>query len=131
MSDAGFLEHIVETRGIEKRPDGAAAPDASGKMVSFTGDEIVSMNLFGFKPSVFRYLNLEFSNFLDERMTDPKAELDIPTSLDRFVKEGEITIQILRSSSHWFGVTYREDRPFVVDSIRKLVDQGLYPAKLF
>jgi hypothetical protein len=74
---------------------------------------------------------MEFSNFLDERITDPKAELDIPTSLDKFVKKGEITIQILRSDSHWFGVTYREDKPFVVESIRKMVDEGLYPEKLF
>jgi hypothetical protein len=64
-------------------------------------------------------------------MSDPKAELDIPTSLDKFVKKGEITIQILRSNSQWFGVTYREDKPFVVESIRKMVDQGMYPEKLF
>jgi hypothetical protein len=89
------------------------------------------MNLFGFKPSCYHYLKIEFKNFLQERISDPKAELDIPTSLDKFVKKGEITIQILRSSSRWFGVTYREDKPFVVDSIRKMVDKGLYPEKLF
>ena len=89
------------------------------------------MNLFGFKPSCYKYLNMEFSNFLRERISDPKAELDIPTSLDKFVKKGEITIQILRSNSRWFGVTYREDKPFVVESIRKMVDAGVYPEKLF
>jgi len=131
VSSDGFLEHIVETRGIEKRPDGIFAPDAEGNVNRYTGDEIVSMNLFGFKPSVYKYLNMEFTNFLKERMSDPKAELDIPTSLDKFVKKGEITIQILRSNSQWFGVTYREDKPFVVESIRKMVDQGMYPEKLF
>ncbi len=131
VSSDGFLEHMVETRGIEKRPDGVFAPDAAGNINRYTGDEIVSMNLFGFKPSVYKYLNIEFTNFLKERMSDPKAELDIPTSLDKFVKKGEITIQILRSNSHWFGVTYREDKPFVVESIRKMVDQGMYPEKLF
>jgi len=131
VSEDGFLKHIVETRGIEKRPDGVFAPDPDGKINQYTGDEIVSMNLFGFKPSVYKYLNIEFSNFLNERIADPKAELDIPTSLDKFVKKGEITIQILRSNSRWFGVTYREDKPFVVESIRKMVDEGLYPEKLF
>jgi hypothetical protein len=131
VSSDGLLEQIVETRGIEKRPDGIFAPDADGTLRQYTGDEIVSMNLFGFKPSCYRYLNIEFTNFLRERISDPKAELDIPTSLDKFVKKGEITIQVLRSNSHWFGVTYREDKPFVVDSIRRMVDQGIYPEKLF
>jgi hypothetical protein len=131
VSDDGFLVNIVETRGIEKRPDGVFAPDTEGKINQYTGEEIVSMNLFGFKPTCYKYLNMEFSNFLRERISDPKAELDIPTSLDKFVKKGEITIQILRSSSRWFGVTYREDKPFVVESIRKMVDAGVYPEKLF
>lgn len=127
----GLLVNIVETRSIEKRPDGIFAPDSNGHMVQYTGDEIVSMNLFGFKPSCYNYLNQEFSLFLRERIGDLKAELDIPTSLDKFVKRGEITIEILKSESRWFGVTYREDKPFVVESIRRMVDQGIYPAKLF
>lgn len=131
VSNDGYLVNIVETRGIEKRPDGVFAPDAEGNINEYTGDEIVSMNLFGFKPSCYKYLNMEFSNFLRERIDDPKAELDIPTSLDKFVKKGEITIQILRSNSRWFGVTYREDKPFVVESIRKMVEAGVYPEKLF
>jgi len=131
VSDDGYLVNIVETRAIEKRPDGVFAPDENGNINQYTGDEIVSMNLFGFKPSCYKYLNMEFRNFLRERISDPKAELDIPTSLDKFVKKDEITIQILRSNSHWFGVTYREDKPLVVESIRKMVDAGVYPKKLF
>lgn len=131
VSDEGFLKNIVETRGIEKRSDGIFAPDVQGNINQYTGDEVVSMNLFGFKPSVYKYLNMEFRSFLREKIGDFKAELDIPTSLDKFVKKGEITIQILRSNSRWFGVTYREDKPFVVESIRRMVDQGIYPEKLF
>jgi NDP-sugar pyrophosphorylase family protein len=131
VSDNGLLVNMVETRGIEKRPDGVFAPDTEGNINQYTGDEIVSMNLFGFKPTVYSYLNIEFSNFLREKIDDPKAELDIPTSLDKFVKKGEITVQILRSNSRWFGVTYREDKPFVVESIRKMVEAGIYPEKLF
>ena len=131
VSDNGLLVNMVETRGIEKRSDGVFAPDTEGNINQYTGDEIVSMNLFGFKPTVYSYLSMEFSNFLREKIDDPKAELDIPTSLDKFVKKGEITIQILRSNSRWFGVTYREDKPFVVESIRKMVEAGIYPEKLF
>jgi dTDP-glucose pyrophosphorylase len=131
VSSKGFLENIVETRGIEKTPDGAVAPDANGKMQKYTGNEIVSMNLWGFKPSCFEYLGMEFNNFLREKINEAKSELDIPTSVDKYVKKGEITIQILTSNSRWFGVTYREDKPFVVESIRKMVDAGIYPEKLF
>lgn len=131
VSEKGFLVDIVETRGIEKRPDGIFVTEANGTTRSFTGNEIVSMNLWGFKPSCFRFLGMEFSSFLSEKINDPKSELDIPTSVDKFVKSGEMTIQILTSNSRWFGVTYREDKPFVVESIRKMVDAGIYPEKLF
>jgi NDP-sugar pyrophosphorylase family protein len=131
VSAKGFLENIVETRGIEKTADGASVTDAGGKIQHYTGEEIVSMNLWGFKPSCFKFLNIEFSNFLRTKISDPKSELDIPTSVDTFVKKGEMTIRILTSNSRWFGVTYREDKPFVVESIRKMVDAGIYPEKLF
>jgi hypothetical protein len=62
---------------------------------------------------------------------DPKSELDIPTSVDKFVKSGEITIKILMSSERWFGVTYREDKPYVVDSINNMISKGVYPSKIY
>jgi len=131
VSSKGLLENIVETRGIEKTADGAKVIDGNGNVQHFTGQEIVSMNLWGFKPSCFSFLNMEFSNFLRTKISDPKSELDIPTSVDKYVKKGEMTIQILTSNSRWFGVTYREDKPFVVESIRKMVDAGIYPERLF
>lgn len=127
----GLLQNIVETRQIEKTPDGAKAPDEQGNMQKFTGDEIVSMNLWGFKPSCFTFLTREFRNFINEKGMDLKAELDIPTSVDKFVKSGEITIKILMSNDRWFGVTYREDKPYVVESIKNMVSKGIYPAKIY
>jgi hypothetical protein len=62
---------------------------------------------------------------------DLKSELDIPTSVDKFVKNGEITIQILMSNERWFGVTYREDKPFVVENIKKMIRKGIYPARIY
>ncbi len=127
----GLLQNIVETRQIEKTPDGAKAPDEQGNVQKFTGDEIVSMNLWGFKPSCFTFLTREFRNFINENGMDLKAELDIPTSVDKFVKSGEITIKILMSNDRWFGVTYREDKPYVVESIKNMVSKGIYPAKIY
>ena len=87
VSSKGFLENIVETRGIEKTPEGAIAPDANGKIQKYTGNEIVSMNLWGFKPSCFKYLGAEFNSFLREKINETKSELDIPTSVDKYVKK--------------------------------------------
>jgi dTDP-glucose pyrophosphorylase len=127
----GLLKNIVETRQIEKTPDGAQAPTPDGGVEKFTGNEVVSMNLWGFKPSCFTFLGAEFRNFINRSGMDLKSELDIPTSVDKFVKNGEITIKILMSNERWFGVTYREDKPFVVESINKMIDHGIYPAKLY
>jgi len=127
----GLLSHIVETRQIEKTKTGAKAPEPDGTFQDFTGDEIVSMNLFGFKPSCFNYLAEEFRNFINEKGMDLKSELDIPTSLDKFVKNGSIRIKILMSNERWFGVTYREDKPFVVESLKKMIRKGIYPVRIY
>jgi NDP-sugar pyrophosphorylase family protein len=127
----GFLKKIVETRQIEKTRDGAVAPGPDGKPLHFTGNEIVSMNLWGFKPSCYDFLGKEFRNFINEKGMDLKSELDIPTSVDKFVKSGEIKIKILMTNERWFGVTYREDKPFVVESLKKMIRKGIYPARIY
>jgi len=127
----GFLMNIVETRQIEKTREGAIAPGPDGNPIIFTGNEIVSMNLWGFKPSCYEFLGKEFRNFINAYGMDLKSELDIPTSVDKFVKSGEITIKVLMSNERWFGVTYREDKPFVVESIRKMIRKGVYPARIY
>ncbi|MFO7853187.1 MAG: nucleotidyltransferase family protein [Bacteroidota bacterium] len=131
VDEEGNLLHIVETRNIEKRPEGIFAPAPRQREIEFTGDEIVSMNLFGFKPSCFKYLEEEFINFIERSVDDPKAELDIPTSLDVYVKKGVINIKVLMTNERWFGVTYREDRPVVVSSLLDMTDRGVYPEKLW
>ncbi len=129
--ERGFLSNIVETRQIEKTADGARAPLPDGSFEKYSGDEIVSMNLWGFKPSCFSFLGDEFRNFINKSGMELKSELDIPTSVDKFVKNGEITIKILMTNERWFGVTYREDRPFVVESINNMIRKGLYPSKIY
>jgi hypothetical protein len=131
VGEDGLLQNIIEVRQIEKTHNGARAPGTDGTELHFTGNEIVSMNLFGFKPSCYNYLGNEFRNFIVKNGMDLKSELDIPTSLDIFIKKGDITIKILQSNERWFGVTYREDKPFVVESIRKMIRKGVYPARIY
>ena len=104
------LEKIVERLKIFK--DGAAAYDLDegGRRHPFTGDEFVSMNLWGFRPSFFGHLKEQFRRFLEERGQDLKAEFFIPTVVDRLIEEGKIRVKILPTDDTWFGVTYREDK---------------------
>lgn len=127
----GLLKNIVEVLKIEKTGSGARAPMPDGSMENYKGDEIVSMNLFGFKPSCFDYLREDFRQFIAKHGMEPKSELLIPATLDRFIKKGKISIKVLMSNERWFGVTYREDKPFVVESIRQMVDKGVYPESIY
>jgi dTDP-glucose pyrophosphorylase len=131
VGNDGLLQGIIETRKISKTHNGAIAPGPDGTVLNFTGNEIVSMNLWGFKPSCYDFLEKEFRNFINKSGMDPKSELDIPTSIDKFVKNGEIKIKVLMSNEKWFGVTYREDKPFVVESIRKMIRKGIYPVRIY
>jgi len=131
VDSEGFLKNIVEVLKIEKTYSGAKAPGENGTEQQYTGNEIASMNLFGFKPGCFRILREDFKDFISENGMDPKSELLIPNTLDKYIKKGDISIKVLMSNDRWFGVTYREDKPFVVESIRKMIREGRYPARIY
>jgi hypothetical protein len=131
----GFLKTIVEHVGIDRDGAGARIPRADGEGTgaarTFTGDEIVSMNLWGFRPSIFGHLRAQFADFLTTRGEDPKAEFYIPTVVDRLIDAGRARVRILETSDRWFGVTYREDKESAVGKIREMIDAGIYPEKLW
>ena len=126
-----YLTHIVELMKIER--DGAGAKDISpdGKITPLTGDEAVSMNFWGFTPALFPQLRVAFENFLKKSGGEQKSECYIPATVGELVTSGQAKCKVLRSADSWFGVTYREDRPTVVESIRQLVAAGKYPEKLW
>lgn len=127
----GFLESVTELTRIE--PDGAGAKytDPAGKVHPLTGQETVSMNMWGFQPTLFAHLRREFEVFLKQHLNDPKAEFFIPTVVNTLVNNQLERLKVLRSSASWFGVTYREDRPRVMESVRHLVAEKQYPEKLW
>lgn len=131
VSADGYLEKIEELTNIERDGSGAknAAPD--GTVRRLTGDEPVSMNYWGFTPQVFGQLEGVFRGFLERSGGDLKAESYVPMAVGELVAKGEARVKVLRSSDPWFGVTYREDRPRVVESIRRLIDAGAYPGALW
>jgi NDP-sugar pyrophosphorylase family protein len=131
VSDDGYLEHIAELTKVERDGNGARNTDAAGKVTKLTGDEPVSMNYWGFTPQVFDQLRENFEKFLEKSGTDLKSECYIPNTVGELVRDGQARVKVLHSRDSWFGVTYREDRPRVVESIRGLIAKGIYPEKLW
>ena len=127
---AGFLATVAEAEGIEPTATGARCPLDNGEFREFSGEEAVSMNLWGFGSEIFTTLNAQFSAFLDARGTEEKSEFYIPTAVDTLIQSGEAQVRLIRTSSQWFGVTYRDDKPRVATKITELVRQGIYPGAL-
>ena len=126
-----YLTHIVEMMKIERDGNGAKNTEADGQITKLTGDEAVSMNFWGFTPALFPQIKEEFEKFLKHAGGEQKSECYIPATVGDLVTSGRARCKVLRSSDSWFGVTYREDRPQVVESIRRLIAQGKYPEKLW
>ncbi len=122
----GLLRRIEELTDIARRPDGEIVSD--GRILD--GDTPVSMNFWGFTPQVFAFLGKVLSEFLARNITSEKAEHYIPTAVAEMIAAGEATVRVLATDADWFGVTYRDDRPAVVESIRRLVSGGAYPERL-
>lgn len=126
-----YLTSIVEMMKVEHDGGGAKNTEPDGKVVHLTGDEPVSMNFWGFTPALFPQIRAEFEKFLQRAGNEQKSECYIPMTIGDLVTSGKARVKVLRSPDSWFGVTYREDRPTVVESIRKLIARGEYPEKLW
>lgn len=127
----GLLESVVEQTKIEKDGTAAKLADASGRLQKLTGDEIVSMNIWGFTPAIFGALEEQFAHFLRTRAQDDKAEFYIPTVVNALIARQQARLKVLRTPDAWMGITYRDDRPAVVAGLQRLIEQGHYPANLW
>jgi hypothetical protein len=125
------LVKIVETLKIVKRGDKIISIENDGSETSLTGNEIASMNNWGFKPSVFEKLEKRFSLFLTTEIDKPKSEMYIPSVVFDLIDDKEATAKVLEANSPWFGVTYKEDKPFVIEKINTLIAKGEYPENLW
>jgi UTP-glucose-1-phosphate uridylyltransferase len=131
VDSEGFLTDVVELTKISKYGDAAKNLAEDEGITDLTGDEIVSLNMWGFTPAIFTHLETQFIDFLNEKINVPKSEFFIPSVVDKVIKEKTAKLKVLESADAWFGVTYREDKPIVVANIQKLVDEGVYSEKLF
>ena len=126
----GMLADIEETHNIEKE-DGKAVIHKEDGDVFLDIDSPVSMNMWGLTPEFFAILKNGFEQFLNKTdMEDLKAEYLLPTIIGELLKEGTVSVKVLKSEDQWFGVTYKEDRETVVEAVKSLIDKGIYPDKL-
>lgn len=126
-----YLTRIVETHKIRQEGDVILCESADQNTVELGNDETVSMNFWGFHPSVFTNIENQFIDFLKANIDVPKSEFYIPMVVFEMIKAGQVKVEVLKADSPWFGVTYQEDKPFVVEQIQKLTDQGVYPTRLW
>lgn len=130
-NDSGHLIKIEELLDIYKTDDGAENRPENGQIRKLTGAEPVSMNMWAFTPEIFKIFEDNFVVWLNENIEVPKSEYLIPTEVDNLIKNSVANIRVLKTDSKWFGVTYKEDKPKVQASIKQLIEQGIYPEKLF
>lgn len=129
----GVLEKIVENTKIsyKSKDSDEIVSDFDGKLIEMTGNEIVSMNLFGFTPKAFERFNKYWLDFKKDSLSLPKAEAFLPTGASEIIKNNEGKIKVFSSSENWFGMTYPEDKEIVKSSIAEKIASGYYPEMLW
>jgi hypothetical protein len=127
----GFLVSIHELEHIEKSGQGAVYCADDGQHHTSSGDEIVSMNLWGFRPGLMAHLEERFRAFLAERGGESSAEFFLPAAVGSMIADGLATVRVFETESPWFGLTHREDVADVKRRLLALVEQGVYPARLW
>lgn len=131
VDDTSYLTGVVERTAISSDGTAIGYVDSSGERHILPDSTPVSMNMWGFHPSVFEHIKSGFTRFVANKQHELKAEYYIPTITNNLIRNGRAKIAMLPSPEGWFGVTYREDKPFVEERIRALTESGVYPARLW
>ncbi len=125
------LIEVNERTNIQRKDGGIGYYSEDKQWNALIGNEIVSMNFWGFTPELFKHLEDGFVNFLKESLDTPKSEYYIPTIVTELIAKDLADFKVLESKDQWFGVTYQEDKPVVIESVNNLVKSGNYPKKLW
>jgi dTDP-glucose pyrophosphorylase len=131
VDDDGYLANVVERTKIERFEDGITYLDEQGQPHVLAPETPVSMNLWGFHPSVLPAIDHQFRAFVETTRNNPRAEFYIPTVVNNLLQAGAIKLQVLNSDSQWYGVTYPADKETVQQALRAMTERGLYPQPLW
>ena len=128
--DENLLQSVTELTHIEKI-DGKIIARKGDSILNLNGDEIVSMNFWGFTPGIFKELETSLKDFLQEKAQDMTAEFYLPSVVNRLIREKQYRVKVLPATDQWFGVTYPQDKALAVKHIQQLIQQGVYPENLW
>ncbi len=131
QDERGFLAAIKEIEKIRKHDDGTIRFPINEDYQELHLMTLVSMNMWGFRPSFFKYFERLFSDFLQNEGMKLTSEYYIPSIVDYLIKSNELNVLVIETKSDWFGVTYQEDRPIVMEKIQDLIGKGIYPHNLW
>ena len=135
VGEGEILKRVTETYNIQKTADGMTATDKEGSPVSVQENQHVSMNMWGLTPEFVGLLEEGFVEFFENIKGDEAKELKgeylLPIYIDELLKKGTVSVRLLETQDKWFGVTYKEDKPVVVESFAKLIADGVYQKDLF
>ncbi len=129
--EQSFLVSVTERTNIQYTHGGIAYSDNDGAFVFLKPETLVSMNFWGFTPEYFRQTEPMFADFVKENNDSLKAEFYIPSAVDSLVGGKKAKVKVLKSNAKWFGVTYKEDKPLVIEKLAQLIKSGVYPAQLW
>ncbi len=124
VTDDGYLTSVTERTKINS--DCQFTEDDGENWTQLSPDTLVSMNLWGFRPDLFTYLEKGFEEFLKENINDPKKEYFLPLIVTQLIESGTKRVKVLPAEDKWYGVTYKEDKPQVVAAIGEMIEKGLY-----
>ncbi|HOI86388.1 MAG TPA: sugar phosphate nucleotidyltransferase [Lentimicrobium sp.] len=126
-----WLKSVTERTKIQRTGGKIVDMRSDGSLLPLEEDVPVSMNFWGFTPSVFEHIEKEFKLFLDAERENLKSEFYIPSLVDNLINSGRAQVKVLRTSALWFGITYKEDKPLVVNKIGEMIRRGEYPETLW
>ena len=129
--DNNMLLNITECTQIKRIDSVICFKDANDVNHPLEENQIISMNFWGFTPTYFKDLRVVFEDFIRKNGENLKAEFYIPSTLSELIEAKKATVKVLSSTAEWFGVTYKEDRQLVVERLKKLTQEGVYPSPLW
>jgi UTP-glucose-1-phosphate uridylyltransferase len=125
------LETVVERTQIQRIDGKIMFKDTDESLQLLTGKEFVSMNFWGFPTGIFSHLENKFRSFIEVNSFNLKSEFYIPYAVNELIREEEAKVKVLKTTDQWFGITYKEDKENTIKKIRELIDQGVYPERLW
>ncbi len=126
----GYLLRVTEVKKIAEDDGVLAGVTVNGERYVLGGDETVSMNIWAATPPAFPLLQAEFAGFLEEHGGDVDAEFLLSTAVNELIEQNRVRVKVIPAAGPWLGVTYQEDRPYVMEQLARLVEKGLYPEDL-